>query len=303
MKVKIKDLKPNPYRDMENYPINQDKVQHLIASIKQTDFWDNVIARKSNGEIQIAYGHHRLEALKKVKKPTDEIEVPIKDLSDALMIQIMAKENDNDWETCVAVTDETVRVANRFIKEHPEEIKTKNPIRDKDGFTGKTKGYKYTPEAFQVGEFLGWGEEKVYYSLTRINMILDEELPLSKKDEKSDDSLKFDELDEQKVKTKKKKIKRKKTRKPIKNLLMPPKETIWKKYMKSKSKGKCYCCRIIYITVFNFHIGHNKPRSKGGSNHISNLRPICSSCNYKMGNRSTIEAYRKKLFTRKRKKK
>jgi len=179
MKVQIKDLKPNPYRDMDNYPINPDKMQHLAASIKQTGFWDNVIARKNNGEIQIAYGHHRLEALKKVMKPTDEVEVPIKDLTDALMIQIMAKENDNDWGTCVAVTDETVRVAKRFLKEHPDEIKTKKPISHSVA-TG-IDVYQKSPEAFQIAEFLDWGEIKVYDSLSRINMILDKELPLSKK--------------------------------------------------------------------------------------------------------------------------
>jgi hypothetical protein len=180
MKVQIKNLKPNPYRDMENYPIKLDKIQHLSNSIKQTGFWDNVIARKSNGEIQIAYGHHRLEALKKVMKPTDEIEVPIKDLTDALMIQIMAKENDNDWQTCVAVTDETVRVAKRFLIEHPEEVKTKNPKPAANIATGGY-GYQHSPEALIIAEFLEWGERKVYDSLSRINMILDKELPLSKK--------------------------------------------------------------------------------------------------------------------------
>jgi len=159
MKVKIKDLKPNPYRDMENYPINFDKIQHLIGSIKQTGFWDNVIARISNGEIQIVYGHHRLEALKKVMKLTDEIEVPIKDLSDAIMIQIMAKENDNDWQTCVAVTDETVRVAKKFLKDNPGEIKTKNPGRYDSATTGSSKTqYLRSPESFQIAEFLEWGE-------------------------------------------------------------------------------------------------------------------------------------------------
>ena len=172
MKVKIKDLKPNPYRDMENYPINFDKIQHLIGSIKQTGFWDNVIARISNGEIQIAYGHHRLEALKKVMKLTDEIEVPIKDLSDAIMIQIMAKENDNDWQTCVAVTDETVRVAKKFLKDNPGEIRFS---------TGREKEPTYSKESFQIANFLEWSESKVYESLNRINMILDKELPLSKK--------------------------------------------------------------------------------------------------------------------------
>jgi len=104
-------------------------------------------------------------------------------------------------------------------------------------------------------------------------------------------------------KRKRRKKQNKKQCKMIKHQPMPSREVVWKKYMKNKSRGKCYCCRIIEITNFNFHIGHNRARSKGGSNHILNLRPICSSCNYAMGNRSTIEAYRKKLFTRRRKKK
>ena len=32
------------------------------------------------------------------------------------------------------------------------------------------------------------------------------------------------------------------------------------------------------ITVFNFHVGHNIPRSKGGSLNLNNLVPICSNC-------------------------
>jgi len=53
MKVKIKDLKPNPYRDMENYPINREKVEALRASIKQTGFWDNILARPKPGYTEL----------------------------------------------------------------------------------------------------------------------------------------------------------------------------------------------------------------------------------------------------------
>lgn len=184
MKVKIKDLKPNPYRDMENYPINPDKILRLSESITQTGFWDNVIARQVNGEIQIAYGHHRLEALKHVAKilGIEEIEVPIKPLTDALMIQIMANENDNEWQTCVAVTDETVRVADKYLKEHPEEIKIESPKKDNTFPTGReNEGYHNTPWAFQLAVFLNWPEDKVYESLKRISMIKDKDLPLDKK--------------------------------------------------------------------------------------------------------------------------
>lgn len=166
MKIQIKDLKPNPYRDMDNYPINQDKMQHLAASIKQTGFWDNVIARKSNGEIQIAYGHHRLEALKKVMKPTDEVEVPIKDLTDALMIQIMAKENDDDQKTLPKIIDETIRVTRQFLKEHPEEAKKYGQAKSA-AIAGNIIGVSI------ISRFLGWEDWKVENSLQRIKLIDD----------------------------------------------------------------------------------------------------------------------------------
>jgi len=74
------------------------------------------------------------------------------------------------------------------------------------------------------------------------------------------------------------------------------KDATWKKYMSNKNEGKCYCCGIETISVFNFEIGHNKARSKGGGNQIENLRPICKTCNTSMGTQS-IESFRKKHFT------
>lgn len=175
MKIKIKDLKPNPYRDMEHYPINQEKVQSLIDSYGQTGFWDNILARKVNGDIQIAYGHHRLEALKKKFSPDYEVDIPIKDLPDAIMLKVMAQENEYISNAGVAITDETVRVTRQFLKEHPEEIKTKNPTW-KSSSTSRGGVYNQTPEAFQIHEFLGWSELRVYESLLRIDAIESGEL-------------------------------------------------------------------------------------------------------------------------------
>jgi len=162
MKIQIQNLEPNPYRDMSNYPIDQEKIQSLKNSIEQTGFWDNILARQSNGKFQIAYGHHRLEVLKQVLKPTDEIDIPVKKLSDALMIKIMAKENDNDWQTNVAITDETVRVTKKFLEENTEEINNFH--------TGVEKS-QWSKESFKIANFLDWSEHKVFDSLQRIGMI------------------------------------------------------------------------------------------------------------------------------------
>ena len=42
------------------------------------------------------------------------------------------------------------------------------------------------------------------------------------------------------------------------------------------------------INVFDFHVGHDKPESKGGKLRVDNLRPICARCNLSMSNNYTI---------------
>jgi len=166
MKVQIKHLEPNPYRNMEHYPISEEKVQRLADSINQTGFWDNILARKQNGKIQIAYGHHRLMALRKVMKPTDEVDIPVKPLDDATMLKVMANENMDEWKTNPGVIDETVRAAKAFLEEHPEEIKkllSCTTEQDKRARLG-------TPA---IAEFLGWDKYRVRHSLERLGLMDD----------------------------------------------------------------------------------------------------------------------------------
>jgi len=120
MRVQIKDLKPNPFRDMVNYPINPEKISSLTKSINQTGFWDNIVGRKNNGNIEIAYGHHRLVVLEKLFKPNDFVDIPIRELDDEIMIKIMANENDESWKTNPKIINETVKVTKKFLDANPE---------------------------------------------------------------------------------------------------------------------------------------------------------------------------------------
>ena len=47
------------------------------------------------------------------------------------------------------------------------------------------------------------------------------------------------------------------------------------------------------ITVFDFHVAHNIPASRGGMNTFENLKPMCARCNYAMGNRYTIDEWQR----------
>ena len=71
-------------------------------------------------------------------------------------------------------------------------------------------------------------------------------------------------------------------------------EQVWIQNIGEKYKCKCtvHWCQN-NITVFDFQVGHNVPKSKGGSDKLKNLKPICSRCNLSMGNMFTIDEWNK----------
>ena len=79
-------------------------------------------------------------------------------------------------------------------------------------------------------------------------------------------------------------------------------EQVWLNTMGEIYEHKCpitWCKNM--ITVFNFHVGHNIPESKGGKTEISNLTAICARCNYSMSNNYTITEWSNfgKVFSQK----
>ncbi len=105
----LKDIQPNPFRHIDRYPIRRDKVAVLRESLRATGFWGNVIARLANGKPEIAYGHHRLVALREEYGLNHKVDLVIRSLPDETMLQIMARENMEEWGTSAVVEHETVR--------------------------------------------------------------------------------------------------------------------------------------------------------------------------------------------------
>lgn len=73
-------------------------------------------------------------------------------------------------------------------------------------------------------------------------------------------------------------------------------QEVWKYHCGCVYSHKCLGWCDNMITVFNFEVGHNIPFSKGGSNRIENLYPICSNCNKSMSNVYTISQWKKLLI-------
>lgn len=116
MKVNVSLIDANPYRKIDTYPIDRAKVEALKTSIRETDFWDNILVRKSPknpGRYELAYGHHRITAVRELD--IEEIDIPVKDLDDATMLRIMAGENMDIYKSDPRIINETVQVAKEFI--------------------------------------------------------------------------------------------------------------------------------------------------------------------------------------------
>ena len=69
-------------------------------------------------------------------------------------------------------------------------------------------------------------------------------------------------------------------------------EQVWLMTVGRTFASKCniqWC--INQMTVFDFHVGHNIPKSKGGKTDLSNLVAICARCNLSMGAQFSIREW------------
>lgn len=168
MKIKVRDVHPNPYRNIEHYPLNKEKIMALTSSIEKTGFWDNLVGREVDGKVQIAYGHHRIEALRLATGYgyDFEFDLPIKDIDDGTMIQIMANENMQEWGHDISVIDETVKVTKKYLEKNEGCLAAKQ---DASKFINEK--YKNQASGKDIADFLGWHKQKVLTSLRRIEAI------------------------------------------------------------------------------------------------------------------------------------
>jgi len=69
-------------------------------------------------------------------------------------------------------------------------------------------------------------------------------------------------------------------------------EQCWITVFGKSFENSCYIpwCKNV-ISVFDFHVGHDIPESKGGTLDIHNLKPICARCNQSMSDNYTIKEW------------
>jgi len=125
VKVKIKDIKPNPYREFNIYPYRQEKIYQLFKSFRKTgSLWPNIVGRlRKGGKVEIAYGHHRIEMLRRWRGEETEVEVIVKDLSNKQMLDMMSNENAEAYNCPIEAIDNSVMSAKKYLESHKGEAK------------------------------------------------------------------------------------------------------------------------------------------------------------------------------------
>lgn len=93
--VGISQIDANPFRRLGDYPYVERKVEALMKSISDVGLWEGIIGRMVGNRVEIAFGHHRAEAARRVG--LDAINIIIRDLTDDEMLAFMGRENMEDY--------------------------------------------------------------------------------------------------------------------------------------------------------------------------------------------------------------
>lgn len=97
IKIRLADLLPSPCLRKDKLPILEEKVQRLMGSIHESGSSQNIVVRPSNqeGKFEIAFGRHRVEALRRLNM--EVVQVTVRDLDDVDMILLHMDDEDPGW--------------------------------------------------------------------------------------------------------------------------------------------------------------------------------------------------------------
>jgi hypothetical protein len=103
--IKVDRLDPNPWRDSsgaatwesvaEVYGFDEVKLKELQDSYATNGVWAGVHVRRVDSRYQLAFGHHRVEAARRMG--IKEIPAIVAELEDADMLRMMASENSEEY--------------------------------------------------------------------------------------------------------------------------------------------------------------------------------------------------------------
>ncbi len=157
--VPLDKIDSNPYRHIERYPIDEEKIEALLQSYDNSGFWDGSIQARPCPEkvdhVQIAFGHHRVETARRKKLKT--IGLVVAERSEADMLRMMADENRDEFRHDVLVNADTIAAVVEAYGQGKIELE---PVNEKAGGVKHLTSFPPRKEVsytcLTVARFLGW---------------------------------------------------------------------------------------------------------------------------------------------------
>jgi hypothetical protein len=110
IRVKLGEIKPNRFRDLERWPVEREVIDGLKAAFEKEGFWSKSVQGILNekNEVELRFGHHRVIAATEYFGADHEVEIDLVEYrGDNSMFQAMKLEN--------SVNRNKIKVANELI--------------------------------------------------------------------------------------------------------------------------------------------------------------------------------------------
>jgi hypothetical protein len=100
--VALRDIESNPYRRLKQNPPQRPRIDRLKESIQATGLWPRLMGRRVGRKVQLCFHHHIYAALCELYPESHKVLVEVRDaseLTDTKMLQMLSRENQEDWTT------------------------------------------------------------------------------------------------------------------------------------------------------------------------------------------------------------
>lgn len=160
VELELGDLLSNPYRkQIQNGRLDPKRIKELKESVNETSLWERWVVRKTPQGYELAMGHHLLAAAIELFGKHHKVSVQVEQYTDPQMMIALADDNAGEGAS-FAEQQDTVVMAQKYLREHPEACKTHPVRRAQGGGSPHEHGSEHCVSAF-LGEE-NWSRDKVH---------------------------------------------------------------------------------------------------------------------------------------------
>lgn len=179
MKLKVKELNPNPFKKfINNGKLDNERVDKLKESIEHGTLPESFTARKNDkGKYELTSGHHRLEAIKQVKGNDYEVAIEEVNYNDETMLIDMVRENLTQRETDFKDTEESIVLARAWLQNKCSTVKLLDSAYKSGKHTkGKEGSEPQVDSSRQIAQFLSKQGKTISHETIRSYLIIYDKL-------------------------------------------------------------------------------------------------------------------------------